>query len=96
DSSKVEILIKKDGNVVQFVEYNSEHLLLRFGKRNPKNPSDFTSLVDFRNYCKAEFQKHFNKKASDFKDSDFDLIFSNIKDEEICKSFSELFSTLSS
>jgi hypothetical protein len=95
DFSQVEDLIKKDGNIVQFMEYNSEHLLLRFGNKNPKNPSDFSNTVEFRSYCKTEFQKHFNKKASEFKDTDFDLIFSNIKDEEIQKSFSELFSTLS-
>jgi len=96
DSSKVETLIKKDGNIVQFVKYNSEHLLLRFGNKNPKNPSDFNNMGEFKPYCKTEFRKHFKKEASDFKDSDFDLIFSNVKDEEIRKSFSELFSTLSS
>jgi len=96
DSSQVEALIKGDGNIVQFVEYNSEHLLLRFGNKNPKNPSDFNNMVEFKTYCKTEFQKHFNKRASDFKDSDFDLIFCNIEDIEIRKSFSELFSTLSS
>lgn len=95
DFLKVEVLIKEDGNIVQFVEYNSEHLLLRFGNKNPKNPLDFNNMVEFKSYCKAEFQKHFNKKASEFKDLDFDLIFSKVEDEEIRKSFIELFSTLS-
>jgi len=96
NSSEIEKLIKQNGDIVQFVEYNFEHLLLRFGNKNPKNPSDFTSLADFRPYCKVEFQNQFKKKAPEFKDSDFDLIFSNIEDIEIRKSFSELFSTLSS
>ena len=96
DSLEIERLIEQNGDIVQFVEYNFEHLLLRFGNKNPKNPSDFNSLADFRPYCKVEFQKQFKKKASEFKDPDFDLIFSNIKDAEIRKSFSELFSTLSS
>ncbi len=95
DFSQVENLIKEDGNIVQFVEYNSEHLLLKFGGKNPKKPSNFNSLKEFRDYCKTEFQNQFKKKASDFKDSDFDLIFSNIEDAEIRKSFSDLFSTLS-
>lgn len=96
DSLQVKDLIEGDGNIVQFVKYNSEHLLLRFGNKNPKNTSDFTNLEDFRNYCKAEFQKQFKKKASEFNDADFDLIFSNIEDIEIRNSFNELFSTLSS
>jgi len=96
DSSAIERLIKRNGDIVQFVEYNSEHLLLRFGNKNPKNPSDFKNMVDFKSYCKTEFQNQFKKKASEFKDSDFDLIFSNTEDTEIHKSFGELFSTLSS
>ncbi len=96
DFLQVKDLIEVDGNIVQFVKYNSEHLLLRFGNKNPKNPSDFISLEDFRNYCKTEFQKQFKKKASEFKENDFDLIFSNIEDIEIRNSFNELFSTLSS
>lgn len=96
DSSQVKDLIEKDGNIVQFVKYNSEHLLLRFGNKNPKNPSDFISLEDFRNYCKMEFQRQFKKKASEFKEPDFDLIFNGIDDKKIRRSFGELFSTLSS
>ncbi|MFZ2975096.1 MAG: hypothetical protein WA055_00520 [Candidatus Moraniibacteriota bacterium] len=94
DSLAIEKLIKENNDIVQFVEYNSEYLLLRFGGKNPKRPSDFTNLADFRNYCKSEFQKQFKKKASEFKDYDFDLVFSNIEDIKIRKSFSELFSTL--
>ncbi len=96
DFLQVENLIKEDGNIVQFIEYNSEHLLLKFGGKNPKKPSDFNNLKEFRDYCKTEFQSQFKKKAPDFKDSDFDSIFSNIEDAEILKSFSDLFSTLSS
>lgn len=95
DSLSIERLIKQDGNIVQFIEYNSEYLLLRFGGKNLKNPSDFTNLNDFRNYCKAEFKRQFKKDASAFKEPDFDLIFNDIEDTEIRKSFSELFSTLS-
>lgn len=95
DSSAIEALIKRNGDVVQFVEYNSEYLLLRFGGKNPKQPSDFNNMGEFRFYCKAEFQKQFRKEASEFKDPDFDLIFSNIEDTEIRKSFSELFTIIS-
>lgn len=95
DSSQVKALIEKDGNIVQFVEYNSEHLLLRFGGKNPRNPTDFNNMGEFRNYCKKEFQKQFNKVASDFKDADFDSVFVNTDDDEIKKTFVELFSTLS-
>lgn len=96
DSSQVEALIKGDGNIVQFVEYNSEHLLLRFGGKNPKDPSDFNNnMANFRTYCKNEFQIKFTKKASEFKDTDFDVVFANTTDDEIKKAFVELFSTLS-
>ncbi len=95
DSSQVKNLIEKDENIVQFVEYNSEHLLLRFGGKKPKNPTDFKNMGEFRNYCKGEFQKQFNKKASEFKDDDFDSVFVNIEDDEIKRAFAELFSTLS-
>lgn len=96
DSSAIETLIKQNGDIVQFVEYNSEYLLLKFANKNPKKPSSFKSLKSFRNYCKREFEKQFKKKASEFKDTDFDSIFSKVKNTEIRKSFSQLFSTLSS
>ena len=95
DSSVIETLITKDGDIVQFIEYNSEHLLLRLGGKNPKNPSDFGNLSDFRTYCKKEFVKQFGKNAHKFKDTDFDSVFKNVKDNEIKSSFAELFSTLS-
>ena len=41
-----EALIKKRGDIVQFMEYNSEYLLLKFAGRNPKNPSDFNNLTE--------------------------------------------------
>jgi len=95
DSLDIEKLIKKNGDIVQFLEYNFEHLLLKFSGKNPKKPSNFNNLGEFRNYCKSEFLKHFGKKASDFKDTDFDSVFSNATDEELKNSFNELFSTLS-
>lgn len=95
DSSQVKELVEKDDNIVQFVEYNSEHLLLKFGGNNPKNPKDFKNMGEFRDYCKSEFEKKFNKKASEFKDVDFDSVFANTTDDEIKKAFVELFSTLS-
>lgn len=95
DSSEIEKLIKKHEDIVQFLEYNSEHLLLRLAGKNPKNPSDFPNLGKFRDYCKPEFEKHFSKKASTFTDVDFDSIFNNVNDSEIKVAFVELFSTLS-
>jgi hypothetical protein len=93
DSLDIENLIKQDGNIVQFVEHNFEYLLLKLGNRNPKEPSDFKNLNEFRDYCKREFSKQFQKNSSDFKkDSDFDLIFGGIEDEEIYKCFHVLFS----
>lgn len=94
DSSGIENLIKENGDIVQFLTYNSEYLLLKFYNKNPKNVTDFKSLVEFRNYCKAEFQKQFSKRASDFKDVDFDSVFKNAKDNDIKSAFAELFSTL--
>ena len=95
DFPQIEVLVRGDGNIIQFVEYNSEYLLLRFAGKNPKSPSDFNNMRDFRGYCKTEFQKQFNMKASDLKDCDFDFIFRDVSDEEVKTSFSELFSTLS-
>ena len=95
DCLAIEALINKDGDIVQFMEYNSEHLLLRLADKNPKNPSDFTNLKDFRDYCKKEFLKQFGKNAHKFKDTDFELVFNNCTEDEIRVSFSKLFSTLS-
>src|ERR1035437_6707920 len=83
DSPQIEILIKNGGDIVQFLEYNFEYLLLKFAGKNPKNPSVFNNMKDFRDYCKGEFQNQFNKEAPDFKDSDFDFIFNNVSDKEI-------------
>jgi hypothetical protein len=95
DFPKIEAMIKKGGDIVQFVEYNSEHLLLKFAGKNPKNPSDFNNMAEFRKYCKSNFQKQFKKKACDFKDTDFDLIFNNLDDKVIKNNLVELFSTVS-
>jgi hypothetical protein len=94
DSSAIEDLIKKSGDIVQFIEYNSEYLLLKFSGKNPKNPPDFHNLGEFRSYCKAEFQKNFRKKASEFQDPDFDSVFRNVNEEQVKVSFTELFSIL--
>jgi hypothetical protein len=95
DSLKIGDLIKRGGDIIQFVEYNSEYLLLKFAGKDLKKPSDFKNLGDFRNvYCKSEFKKQFKKDAPDFKDDDFDSIFNNVSDEEIKRNFAELFSTL--
>ena len=95
DSSKIADAIKKGKDLLQFVEYNSEYLLLNFARQNLKKPSDFVNLEKFRIYCKEEFLKKFRKKASEFRDPDFEKIFKNINDEEIKKAFSVLFATLS-
>jgi len=95
DSSAIGALITQDGDIVQFMEYNSEHLLLRLAGKNPKNPSDFGNLSGFRTYCKKEFVKQFGKNAHKFKDTDFDSVFKNVDDNNIKSSFIELFSTLS-
>lgn len=95
DSSAIETLIKRNDDIVQFLEYNSEFLLLKFSGKNPKSPSGFENFGIFRTYCKTEFEKHFGKEASDLKDADFDLIFGNASADEIKNAFSELFSTLS-
>ena len=95
DSSAIEALITQDGDFVQFMEYSSEHLLLRLAGKNPKNPSDFNNLGEFRDYCKPEFVKQFGKNAHKFKDTDFDSVFKNVDDNDIKAAFAELFSTLS-
>ena len=43
DSYVIGNLITQGGDIVQFMEYSSEHLLLRLAGKNPKNPSDFNS-----------------------------------------------------
>ncbi len=95
DSTRIETLIQTDGDIVQFLICNSEHLLLKLDGKTPKEPSDFANLKDFRDYCKAEFQKQFSKKAPDFKDVDFDSVFKNVDENDIKAAFAELFSTLS-
>lgn len=94
DSLDIEKIITAGGDIVQFIEFNSEHLLLKFAGKNPKKPSEFTNLKDFRDYTKAEFLKEFGKKASDLINTDFDLIFANTSYKEISSSFDKLFSTL--
>ncbi len=79
---------------MQFIEYNSEYLLLNFAGKNPKKPSDFKSLKIFRNYCKTEFKVKFGKEALTFKDPDFAKILNKVDDDEIKKVFSVIFSTL--
>lgn len=95
DSSDIEKLIKQNEDIVQFLEYNTEYLLLKLFGKYPKKPSDFNNLREFRNYCKLEFIKYFGKEASDFKDADFDLIFNKLSDGVIKDNFVELFSTIS-
>jgi hypothetical protein len=94
ESTQIETLIQAGGDIVQFLICNSEHLLLKLDGRIPKEPSDFASLKDFRDYCKAEFLKQFGKEASRFKDADFELIFSKLGDEKVRTTFVELFATL--
>ena len=94
DSLKIKALIEKNEDIIQFVEYNSEYLLLNFAGKNLKKPSDFDNLISFRKYCKAEFTKQFGKIASEFHETDFDNILKKIGDEEIKKTFPSLFSTL--
>ncbi len=95
DSSKIENYIKANGDFVQFIEYNSEYLLLRFAGKRPKMPRDFSNLRDFRSYSKKEFQRQFGKKASELKEVDLNLIFDMTTDQEIKNSFSEIFYTTS-
>ena len=94
DSSKIGNIVNSGGDIVQFLEYNSEYLLLKFAGKNPKMPSEFKNMSEFRDYSKIEFKRHFNKRASDLKDSDLDLIFRNATDKEIEGGFKELFAIL--
>jgi len=94
DSKKIADAIKKGKDVAQFIEYNSEYLLLNFAGKNPEKPSDFKNLKIFRKYCKNEFVAQFGKEASAFKDQDFEEILNKVGDEEIKKVFSVIFSTL--
>jgi len=91
DSLQIGDEIEKSGDVVQFLTHNSEHLLLKFANKNPKNPNDFDFMKNFRSYTKLEFEKQFGKKASELKGSDFDSIFSTVNDEEVMVSFNRLF-----
>jgi len=94
DSHTIETLITQSSDLVQFLKYNSEHLLLRLAGKNPKNPQDFGTLSEFRTYCKREFVNQFGKKAQKFKDPDFELVFNVPTENEVRASLSTLFSTL--
>ncbi len=94
DSSKIGALITKDKHLVQFIKYNSEYLLLKLAGKNPKKPSNFVNLKNFRDYCKVEFELQFGKKAHEFKDVDFELALNNSTDDEIKHNLKELFATL--
>lgn len=93
DSSAIGALIAQGGDIVQFIEYNSEHLLLRLAGKNPQNPSDFVDMKKFRDYCKGEFVKQFGKHAHKFKDVDFEQVFNIPTENEVRSSFTELFAT---
>ena len=92
DSSEIGELILRDGHIVQFIEYNTEYMLLSLDGKNPRTPTDFANLKAFRDYCKSEFVNEYGKCAHKFKDSDFEKIFKKCSDEEIRASFPELFS----
>ena len=94
-SPQIETMIQTGGDIVQFLICNSEHLLLKLDGKNPKEPSDFANLKDFRDYCKTEFIKQFEKEAPRFKDPDFELIFAKLDDGMVRATFAEIFSTLS-
>jgi len=94
DSLKIKTIIKEGGDIVQFIEPNSECLLLKLSGCNLKKPKDFKDLKSFRDYSKKEFFKKFNKKANMINDLDLDNIFRSITDEDIREIFKELFSVL--
>jgi len=94
DSLKIKAIIEGGGDVVQFIEHNSEHLLLKLSGYNPKEPKDFKDLKSFRDYSKKEFRAKFGKKANMINDFDLDRVFKDISDNEIKEIFKEVFSTL--
>ena len=94
DSVDIGNIIITSGDLVQFLEYNSEHLLLKLAGKNPLEPTDFNNLKDFRDYTKAEFQNKFGMKTCELKDVDFDTIFNNLTDDQIKNELSELFGTI--
>jgi hypothetical protein len=92
-SNQIGKTIKKQGDIIQFIKYNSEYLLLKLNGKTPKVPKDFNNLQEFRDYCKEKFRNEFGKKVSQLKTPDLDNIFNKIADRDIIKEFSELFST---
>lgn len=94
DSLEIKNVIEAGGDIIQFMEYNSEYLLLKLAGKNPRRPSEFTNLKQFRTYSENEFKNHFGKDAPDLKDSDLDLIFATASTKDIRASFDKLFSTL--
>jgi hypothetical protein len=95
DSQKIGQAIRNGGDVVQFVKYNSEYLLLELYGHPLKCLGDFENQKAFRDYCKEEFLKVYNKEAKTMNDRDLDLIFRNISDGDIVNIFSDLFSCVS-
>lgn len=93
-SKEIGKVIRKQGDIIQFIKYNSEYLMLKFSGKKLKNPQDFKDLQEFRDYCKEEFENEFKKKASQLKTVDLDKIFNEVEEIDIKKEFSELFSTL--
>ncbi len=91
DSSEIEIHIKENNDIVQFMDFNSEYLLLKIVGKKLRHKDEFQNLTDFRNYCKFEFSKHFEKKAHELKGTDFHKIFESISDKDVMGYFPVLF-----
>lgn len=91
DSLDIARVIEEGGDMIQFMEHNSEHLLLKFAGKKPKNPDAFNTMKEFRDYTKSEFKKHFKKEAHQMKERDLEPIFDLVSDEDIRSSFSKLF-----
>jgi hypothetical protein len=94
DSDAISTFVESEGDLIQFIEYNTEHMLISLDGKNPLNPCDFDDLKQFRDYCKTEFVSQYGKRAHKFKDSDFEKIFGKCTEEQIRESLSVLFSTL--
>lgn len=85
--------IKDGGDMVQFIKYNSEFLLLTLSGHTLKDISDFKpDFQGFRDYCKEEFRKVFGDDAKRIINDDFlNGILGDVTDEVIMQKFDVIF-----
>ncbi len=86
--------ISEGGDLIQFIKYNSEFILLKLSGYEIKDISEFKpDFQGFRDYCKEEFRKKHGQDLKYIINDDFlDSILGSIPDETIKENFKTIFS----